>query len=195
MYTVIGATKTRTFRVMWLLEEIGQAYDHVPVPPGSADAKAHNPSGKIPALVDDGETLTDSVAIMTYLADKHGMLTAPAGTTERARQDATTLWLIDDMDALLWAQSKYTRLYPEDYRVPEITPVLEFEYGRTLKRLEKRLADQPFLMGEQMTVPDILAVHCIGWGFIAGFPPPPKAVAGYSKRLRSRPAYKAAALR
>ena len=30
MYTVIGATKTRTLRVMWLLEELGADYDQEP---------------------------------------------------------------------------------------------------------------------------------------------------------------------
>lgn len=77
MYKVIGATKTRAMRVMWMLEELGQPYDHLPCAPRSDEAKQYNPSGKIPALVDGDDVLTDSVAIMQYLADKHGALTAP----------------------------------------------------------------------------------------------------------------------
>ncbi|HAV60481.1 MAG TPA: glutathione S-transferase, partial [Planktomarina temperata] len=45
---------------------------------GSAEAKAHNPSGKVPALVVDGEVLPDSVAIMSFLSDRHNALTFPA---------------------------------------------------------------------------------------------------------------------
>ena len=93
MYTVIGATRTRTLRVMWLLEELGETYDQDPAAPNSDSALKYNVLGKIPALVDNGHTLTDSVAIMTYLADKHGRFTAPAGTPQRALQDAMTLWL------------------------------------------------------------------------------------------------------
>ena len=66
MYKVIGKAQTRTFRVLWMLEEIGQPYEHLPVAPASAEAKTYNPLGKIPALVDGAATLTDSVAIMTY---------------------------------------------------------------------------------------------------------------------------------
>ena len=84
MYTVIGGTKSRAFRVMWMLEELGQPYTLNPAAPRSEEARKYNPSGKIPALVDGDEVLTDSLAIMTYLADKHGALTAPAGTPERA---------------------------------------------------------------------------------------------------------------
>ena len=52
MYKVIGATKSRAMRVMWMLEELGQPYEHVPCGPRSDAAKQYNPSGKIPALVD-----------------------------------------------------------------------------------------------------------------------------------------------
>ena len=58
--------------------------------PHSEQVLARNPSGKIPVLVDGGTTVTDSTAIMTYLADRHGRLTFPAGTVERARQDGYT---------------------------------------------------------------------------------------------------------
>jgi glutathione S-transferase len=32
-YTVIGAARTRTLRVLWTLEELGLAYDHIDAPP------------------------------------------------------------------------------------------------------------------------------------------------------------------
>ena len=72
MYTVIGGTKSRAFRVMWMLEELSQPYALNPAAPRSEEARKYNPSGKIPAIVDGDEVLTDSLAIMTYLADKHG---------------------------------------------------------------------------------------------------------------------------
>jgi glutathione S-transferase len=62
MYTVIGATKTRAFRVMWMLEELGQDYIQIDAGPRSEEALKYNPSGKIPALLDGDDILTDSVA-------------------------------------------------------------------------------------------------------------------------------------
>jgi len=189
MYTLIGATKTRALRVSWMLEELGQDYDQVQCGPGSDEAKAHNPLGKIPALIDGDSVLTDSVAIMTYLADKHGALTAPAGTPERARQDAMTLWLIDEMDAVLWTFAKHNFTLPEAVRVPAITSGLHAEYAATLQTLSDRLGDQPFLMGNAISIPDLLAVHCLGWGHMARFPPMDDKLKAWAKGLRARDAY------
>ena len=132
MYTVIGKVNTRTFRVLWTLEELGQPYERLDAGPRSDDALAHNPLGKIPALKDGDAVLTDSVAIMTYLADKHGSLTAPAGTVARAHQDAMTLWLIDEFDAVLWAAAKHSFVLPEDQRVPQVKESLKAEFARSV---------------------------------------------------------------
>jgi len=194
MYRVIGTVKSRAFRVLWMLEELGQPYELEQAAPRSDTALAHNPLGKIPALIDGGTTLTDSVAIMTFLADKHGGLTAPAGTKARARQDAMTLWLIDEMDALLWTASKHNFVLPEKLRVPDVVPTLHREFARNVDRFGHMLEDAgDFIMGDDMTLPDILAVHCLGWAFGAGFPALPDPVKAYSKRLRARPAFRAAA--
>ena len=72
MYTVIGHPQSRALRVIWALEELGQPYELVKAMPRSEEILKYNPLGKIPALIDGEDVLTDSVAIMTYLADKHG---------------------------------------------------------------------------------------------------------------------------
>lgn len=190
MYTVVGAVKSRAFRVMWMLEELGEAYDVIPAAPRSDEAKKFNPSGKVPALLDGEEVLTDSVAIMQYLADKHGRMTAPAGTPARARQDAMTLWLVDEFDAILWAAAKHSFVFPEEQRVPQIKDSLKAEFARAAGKLEEMIKGD-FLMGDDMTVPDILAVHCINWSIGAGFPKVEGPVADWASRMRERPAFKA----
>ena len=86
MYTVIGAAQNRTFRVIWMLEEIGEAYDRIRAKQHTPEILKYTPIGKMPVLVEDGEAISDSAAILTYLADKHGKLTAPAGTIARAKR-------------------------------------------------------------------------------------------------------------
>ncbi|KIN75288.1 Glutathione S-transferase family protein [Sulfitobacter noctilucae] len=191
MYTVIGSTKSRAFRVMWMLEEMGEDYIQIDAGPRSDEAKKYNPSGKIPALLDGDEVLTDSVAIMTYLADKHGKLTAPAGTIARAKQDAVTFWLIDEFDAILWAAAKHSFVFPEDKRVPEIKDSLKAEFIRAADLLTERL-EGPYLLGDQMTHADILAVHCINWSIGAGFPRINDKLGAWAKTMRERDAFKAA---
>lgn len=192
MYKVIGATKSRAFRVMWALEEMGEPYEHIPAAPRSDEAKTYNPSGKIPALVDGDEVLTNSMAILTYLADKHGKLTAPAGTPARARQDAMTFWLIDEFDAILWAAAKHSFILPEEKRVAAVKDVLKEEFSASAAQLATRL-DGPFLAGDSLTVPDILACHCLNWAVGAGFPRVDDKLFNYGKELRQRPAFQAAA--
>lgn len=193
-YKVIGPTKTRSFRVMWMLEELGEPYEHIPHPPRSDEARTFNPTGKVPALVDGDAVLTDSMAILTYLGDKHGKLTAPAGTLARARQDAMTFWLVDEFDAILWAAAKHSFILPEDQRVPAIKDALKAEFSASATQLAARL-DGPFLMGDEITIPDILACHCLNWAVGANFPRVDDKLFAYAKNLRTRPAFQAASAR
>lgn len=188
MYKVYGVLASRAFRVMWLLEELGQEYELIRAAPHSADIKGVNPGGKIPALQDGDEVIADSTAIMTYLADKHGQMTFRAGTIQRARQDALTNLLLDEFDAVLWTASRMTGLLPEQYRVPTVVPTLHFEFERNLAKLGERF-EGPFLMGETMTIADILAVHCLNWARVAKFPLSNAAMVDYAKTMSARPAY------
>lgn len=58
MYTVVGSVKTRSARVLWLLEELGQPYTSLPAGPQSDLAFAHNPAGKVPVLIDGDSDLS-----------------------------------------------------------------------------------------------------------------------------------------
>ncbi len=192
MYEVIGHANTRAFRVLWMLEELGQDYTHRPEPPRSAAVTELSPLGKVPVLLVDGEPLTDSAAILTYLADKHGQFTHPCGTLERARQDGLTHQVLDELDAVIWTAARHSFVLPKDERVPEVKPSLKGEFQRNCERLAARLKG-PFLMGEEMTVPDLLATHCLNWAFAAKFPEPDAVLTDYAKRMRKRPAFVAAA--
>lgn len=192
MYELIGNVQSRAFRVLWMLEEIGTPYEHLNVKPHSEAARAANPSGKVPALRVDGHCLTDSSAILTFLADRHGLLTHPAGSIERAEQDALLHLVLDEMDAVLWTAARHSFILPEDQRVPAVKPSLNWEFQRNAQRLSERLQG-PFLMGDKMTVPDIVATHCLNWAFAAKFPVEDDKLLGYAKAMRGRDAFKRAA--
>ncbi len=188
MYQVKGAIRTRTFRVLWMLEELGLDYDLLDTAPRSEQINAYNPTGKVPVLLVDGEPIIDSTAIITYLADKHGGMTYPAGTLERARQDALTQFVLDEIDAILWTAARHTFILPEEMRLPEVKTSLRWEFERSVNVLMDRMGDGPFLMGEKMTIPDIIASHCAGWAMASKFPVS-DAFKAYSKRLTARDAH------
>lgn len=189
MYRVLGTANTRAFRVMWVLEELDQPYDHVRAAPQSDGVVAFNPSGKVPVLIDDGTPITDSTAIIQYLADRHGALTHKAGTIERARQDSLTQFLLDEFDAVLWTAARHTFVLPEELRVSAIKDTLRWEFQRSQQILKQRVGNGPYLMGDVMTVPDIILTHCLGWAQAARFPLMDCWDEKYLVKMRARPGY------
>lgn len=190
MYTLIGSPKTRAFRVLWALEEMGLSYELNSSPPHSKDILAVNPSGKLPALLAEGQAITDSVAIVQYLADKHGTMTHPAGTLQRAQQDGFTQMLCDDLDGTCWLMAKHSFVFPEELRNKEaLRAGAEWDIKRALKSLEARIGDGPWLTGDTFTVGDLLLTHCCSWMTVVGFEAPAGKTAKIIERAKARPAY------
>ena len=195
MYKVIGGVKSRTLRVLWMLEELGVDYGHVVASPRSDEVREHNPSGKVPVLLVDGEALTDSMAILSFLGDRHGKLTHPAGSIERARQDGLSFRILDEMDATLWTAARHSFVLPEEMRVPQVKTTLRWEFEQATQYMSNLLGVQPFLMGDELTIPDILLTHCLGWAINARFNVEDENLRAYMDRLRSREAFQRAVSR
>lgn len=194
MYEVIGGVQNRTFRVLWAMEEMGLDYTFTKEATRSEAVSALNPSGKVPVFREGEDVITDSSAIMQYLADKHDKLTYPAGTLKRAHQDSLHFRIIDEIDAVLWVATRHSFTLPEERRVPAVKESLRWEFGRNITYIAERL-EGPFLMGEKLTVPDIILTHCLSWAKAAKFEVEDEGLRAYGKRMRAREAYlRAAAL-
>ena len=189
MYKLIGSPKTRAFRVMWMLEELGQDYELDPVGPRDKSLAAINPSLKVPVLKDGNDHIIDSVAICQYLADKHGQMTFPAGTIQRGHQDSFTQFAVDDVELPLWVAAKHKFVLPEEYRVPDVKRACQFDFDRAMMALSQRLGKKSYVMGDTFTVPDLLLGHCSGWAKSTGWTIPEGNVADYIARIRARPAF------
>jgi glutathione S-transferase len=93
MIVVHHLNNSRSQRVLWLLEELGVAYEIKPYQrdPATwfapAQLRAVHPLGKSPVVVDDGNVFAESGAILEYLVERYGAgrLLPPAGTPERLR--------------------------------------------------------------------------------------------------------------
>src|SRR5689334_23993507 len=101
--------KTRDLRVLWALEEIGLPYEIVGMdhPNHDLDAPAYralNPFGQIPAIDDDGVVVTESGAILLYLARKRGKLMPRdlAGEAQVLRWSVAALNTIEVPVLTLW---------------------------------------------------------------------------------------------
>lgn len=192
-YQVYGSVRSRAMRVLWTLEELGVAYDFVEAAPRSPEAKAVNPTGKVPFMVADGQMIPDSVAIMTFLADKHGQLTAPAGTLARATQDAFIHQVNDEIDGILWAAARHSFILPEEHRVAALKESLKWEFARNQDAVAARMdPDGPFVAGDQISIADILLSHCMGWATNAKFDITNPRLIAHNNTMRARPAFERA---
>ena len=97
MLTVHHLDNSRSQRVLWLLEELGVAYEIIryqrqPDMRAPAELRAVHPLGKSPVITDNGNTVAESGAIAEYLIDTYGegRLIPPPKTPERLRY---TYWL------------------------------------------------------------------------------------------------------
>lgn len=195
MYTVIGTPRGRALRVMWMLEELGEHYDHFADPPPGPEFAPVDPGGRPSPLVVDGTQIRESTAAIQYLADRHGRFTHPAGTLERARQDDLTQFLLDEFDAALWLPARHSYLLPAALRVGAASDSLKAEFSRSQAKLMVRMSGAPFLAGAEMTVPDLICAHCGLWADVAGFGVTEPWLEAYFERMTARPAFRRASAR
>jgi len=186
--TVIGPRWTRTSRVLWCLEELGLDYEHEDHPPHSPPVKALNTLNQVPILKDGDAVLTDSVAILNYLADRAGALTYPSGSVARAIMDARIMFLVAELEVPLWMTNRHSYVLPEDMRKPEIFPVLETDFGLAEKKFTRLLGDADYFGGENFTIADIVATAILEWGDGAVGLTRDSAKT-YLERMQARPAF------
>jgi glutathione S-transferase len=156
---------TRDIRVMWALEECEIAYETLGLdcgPKGLADEtwfEAINPFKQIPVIDDEGYILTESGAILLYLAEKSGKL-IPRDLQGRAQ---VYRWLITSLNniepfalPIFFADLQGDSNPHMKAQRPWHVEIVE----RFLGPIGQMLKDQPFLTGADFTVADI-ALTCV----------------------------------
>ena len=195
MITLYGFSQSRSTRAAWALEEAGADYDYVAVDLKKGEGRqpaflAVNPGGKVPALVDEGLTLTESAAIVTYIGDRcpESGLTPPPRTAERAEYDQWCSFVISELEQPLWTLGKHRFVLPEDWRVPAIEPTAKKEFAVAVGVFETGLGDRRYLLGDAFTAADIMAAYTLSWGRNWQVLPENSRLQAYLERTLSRPA-------
>jgi glutathione S-transferase len=198
---LLGSARFRTFRCLWMLEELGIPYQHIPSLPQSVEVKKHNPLGKVPVLVEeDGFVLYESGAIVTYLGDRYtgpgtlSSLVPKSGTRERGLYDQTMSVLLTELDAQgLWMHRKHEALGEFFTFIPEAVAHAKHYFSKTNRVLIQQLKDGgPYILGAGFSGVDIVYVHCLDWSKSIGWNDKWKeepVLRSYMERCMSRPAY------
>jgi glutathione S-transferase len=123
-----------------------------------------NPKGYVPALtLDSGETLTENVAVLLYVADRNPVakLAPAAGTMERYRLVEWLAFINSEI------HKNFGPLFRKD--APEDTKAYARKNIATRAGwLDSSWGSRSFLMGEQFTVADAYLFVVLGWGAHAG---------------------------
>lgn len=149
---------TRSIRVRWTLQELGVEFESIPVNLVAGEHRRPeflkiNPAGRIPVLVDGDLVLTESVAIVLYLAEKYpaeGLI--PKNLAERAQVYRWLLFAATELEQPLWRISRHTALYPEDQRLPGDVPIASRGFEAMAAVLETHMQGRQFVVGDRVTV-------------------------------------------
>lgn len=195
MLTFYHAPHSRAGTVHWMLEEIGAPYDMRVFNLAKGEQKdpaflAVNPMGKVPALVHDGAVVTETAAIVTYLADAFPAagLTVPIGD---ARRGPYLRWLFFGPGCMEPA-------FADRMMKREPPPPGQSGYGDfdgMVAVLVQALGKAPYLLGDQFTAADLMVGAAVNWGLMTEVLPGDPAILAYSERLTARPALRRAMAR
>ena len=207
MPTLYGVFRSRASRPIWLLYELDEAFDHVPViqayrlPQASApDAPLNtasaeflkvNPMGQVPAYVEGDLVLTESLSITNHIARTRGGDLGPQTPVEAALTDQWTLLAVTAIETpaleILNVQGAGGDKTPEGQGAIAINAE---KLRRPLKRLQAHLAAHPYLIGDRFTVADLNLAECLRYAqghpsLLAEFP----AVKAWLEACQSRAAF------
>lgn len=185
--------RSRSQMVHWMLEEAGAAYRIAPIDFAKNEHKAPaflalNPMGKLPTIVHCGTVVTETAAIIAYLADafpKAGL----APPADDPRRGAYYRWLFFGAGCFEPALLDTMMKRPP---VERKSAVGWGSYDDVLATLKTALATGPYLLGDSFTAADVYIGSEINFAMMFGGPglKGEKPFDDYVAQLTARPAYK-----
>ena len=176
---------SRSTRVLWLLEEIGEPFDLTILTRDDKSGAEHgrrHPLNRVPVIEEDGGYVFESAAICLDIADRHldKQLVPPVGTHERAL-------------VYQWVVFAVTELEPYGFQAireadPERKETAAARYALAVAAVENALGSREFLVGDRFTVADLICGAVLSSGKRNGLTDPFPQVSAYVERLEARPA-------
>jgi glutathione S-transferase len=186
--------RTRSSRVLWLLEEIGEPYELTEiagVERRSAEHLLRHPLGRVPALdLGDGTTMFESAAICLQLADLYPSagLSPPLGSSERALVYQWVIFAVAELEGPLF---RWIRAIGEGATE---SPARD-RFTDAAAALQSALGAGDWLLDAQFTVADVMCASVLQGADSREMLRPWPGLEAYVQRSESRPAYaKAAAI-
>lgn len=199
MLTLHFAPNSRAGRIVWLLEELGLAYNinKMSFHPKDLKSDAHrarHPLGRIPVLEDGDVSLYESGAIVDYILERHknGGL-KPA--VDDSRFPAYLQWfhycegmVMPPMNTIV----VHTLLLPEDRRDATVLGQAQRLLTKALMPVEANLADKDYLIGDFSGADIMLGHACFMSNRVGSVSDDMPNLKTYVSRITDRPAFQTA---
>ena len=190
-----GLGPSRSFRCLWALCEAGLDFSYEAVvfdkdAENSAHSKEYlskNIQGKVPTLEHDDFILTESLAIVNYIANLSNKTFVPSSAKARAQYDELTSFIVTELEQPLWTNGKHRFALPAEQRVAAILPTAEFEFAKAVGALDSMINLDNVVIGDDFTFADIMLAQTINWADRFEFKIPSRYLA-YRDRMYSRDA-------
>jgi len=194
--TLYHCRDARSFRVLWMLEELEVEYrlELLPFPPRdrAPEYLALNPLGTIPLFLEGDARMTESAAICHYLATTRGdgrFAVGPGEPGYAAYLDALSF----GEATLTFPQTlvlRYAMFEPEARRLPQVADDYRQWYLARLRGLDAMLASADYVAGDRFTAADVSVGYALMLAeFVRIGDGGSPRIAGYWERLRTRPAF------
>jgi glutathione S-transferase len=183
---------TRDLRVLWALEEMQLPFEligleHPAQILDNADYRRLSPFTQIPAIDDDGVVISESAAILVYLAKKSGRL-IPADAAGEAQVVRWCFAALTTVEAPLLSLMVHD--WTSDGEGAKTRQFMVDWVHRVFGNLERWFDGREFVATDAFTVADILMAHVLHSGIkdkalLAPYP----GVVAYRDRCLARPAW------
>lgn len=184
--------RTRSSRVLWLLEEIGERYELTEIAGNQRQSAEHlrrHPLGRVPALeLGDGTTMFESAAICLQLADLYPAagLIPPLGSSERALVYQWVVFAVAELEGPLFRWISALGEGTTESRAHD-------RFTQAAVALESALNGGDWLLDAQFTVADVMCASVLQGADARELLGPWPGLEAYVQRSESRPAYARAA--
>ena len=196
MITLYHCVSARSFRPLWLLEELGLPYalKMLPFPPRALARSflQENPLGTVPLLLDGETRMTESAGICEYLAARHSPGNLNVAVDDPA-YGAYINWLHMSDATLTFPQTlvlRYTQFEPAGRKQPQVAEDYSRWFLARLRAVDAAVQQHEFVCAGRFTTADIAVAYALmlatHLGLDAQFSP---AVAAYWARLQARPTF------
>ena len=199
MITVYHLRKSRSDRILWLLEELGldyamETFDREPNMRAPAAMRKIHPLGKSPLIRDGDVVLPESGAIVDYIVTRHGggRLAPRHGDPAWPRYVFWLHFVEGSLMSQLVADVLVNSGMVPGVEPGALGPMVKGEVARTVQWVDADMAKRTFAAGDEFTAADVMLASALEAAKARGHLDGTAHLVPYLERMTARPAYQRA---